>query len=213
MRLKLKPATAMLVMLNIAVAFLMFLPDVSDWIVPAGGVIPIRFMGGDVVLESAVTKIPAIITPLTSPFIHNGLVDALVPSLMLLLMGSMNEKILGWQGVFVLFFGGALASSAVYIVLMQGSMYALTGSYSAISAIVGAYLLLYPTGKPMPWGPLSADQARPLQLLLLWFILNLALSFSVSYEVLVINVAAPVAGFAFGLLFARPLLLWKYRHA
>jgi membrane associated rhomboid family serine protease len=218
MRLKIMPATAILVTLNIVVALMMFLPGFSDWAVPAGGVIPERFFAGDAVLgsaalQSAATTFPAIITPFTAPFIHNGLIDALIPSLMLLLMGSMNEKILGWQGVIVLFFGGAFASAIVYVIMMQGSIYALTGSYSAVSAVIAAYLLLYPVGKPMPWGSLPAEWARPLQLLLFWFIMNLALTLSISYEVLVTRVAAPMAGFAFGLLLARPLLLWKYRHA
>ena len=213
MQLKLTPATSILVAINVFVAICLLWPGSEEQILPAGGLIPARFWGSDTDLAGAATTLPAFLTPFTAPFINSDIFSMLISGLMLLLMGSMNEKILGWRGVLALFFGGALASAIVLVLFLPGSLIAFAGSFDAISAVIAAYLLLYPVGKPMPWGPLTADQARPLQLLLLWFVLNLAMGFSLSYEALIANVAAPVAGFTAGLLLARPLLLWKYRHA
>jgi hypothetical protein len=97
--------------------------------------------------------------------------------------------------------------------LLSESLRTHTGSFNANSAIVAAYLVLHPIAKSRPWRGLSADQARSLQLLLLWLILNLALGFPTSFDALAERVFAPVAAFGAGLLLARPLLLMKYRHA
>ncbi len=212
MKLSLKPATTILVGINVAVGLIMILPGMAEQILAAGGIIPARFFG-EADLGGMAAILPALLTPFTAPFISGGLINVIISGLMLLLMGSMSEKILGWQGVIALFFAGALVSALVLIVFLPGELIAFSGAFNAISAVIAAYLILYPVGKPLPWGPLTADQARPIQLLILWTILNLAMGFSFSYESLIANVAAPVAAFAAGLALARPLLLWKYRHA
>ncbi len=185
----------------------------QEVIEPAGGLIPARFYGSDADLADVATLIPAWLTPFSAPFITTGFIDLLLRSLMLLFLGSMIEKILGWQGVLLLFFAGAIASAAMLVLLTPESLRSNTGSFNANSAIVAAYLVLYPIAKSQPWRGLSADQARSLQLLLLWFFLNLALGFPTSFEALAERVIAPVAAFGTGLLLARPLLLMKYRHA
>ncbi len=193
--------------------FICLFPGMQEVIEPAGGLIPARFYGSDSDLADVATMLPAWLTPFSAPFINTGFIDLLLTSLMLLFLGSLIEKILGWQGVLLLFFAGALASAAALVVLLPGSLRAHTGSFNANSAVVAAYLVLYPIAKSQPWRGLSAEQARSLQLLLLWFILNLALGFPTSYDALAERVIAPVAAFASGLLLARPLLLMKYRHA
>jgi membrane associated rhomboid family serine protease len=213
MQVKLTPATSLLVFINVFVGVCLLWPGVTEIALPAGSIIPARFWGSDVDVTGTVSTLPFFVTPFTAPFIHSNMISMLLSGLMLLLMGSMSEKILGWQGIIVLFYGGALASAAVLVLFLPESFTPYSGAYDATSAVIAAYLLLYPVGKPMPWGPLTAEQARPLQLLLLWFILNLAMGFSLSYESLVSGVLAPVASFAAGLFMARPLLLWKYRHA
>lgn len=202
-----------LVAVSMLIFFIGLFPGMQEVIEPAGGLIPARFYGSDNDLADVATMLPAWLTPLSAPFINIGFMDLLLTSLMLLFLGSMIEKILGWQGVLLFFFAGAIASGVALVLLLPDSLRAYTGSFSANSAIVAGYLVLYPVAKSQPWRGLTADQARSLQLLLLWFILNLALGFPTNFDVLVERVIAPVAAFGTGLLLARPLLLMKYRRA
>ncbi len=212
MQLKLAPFTMVLVTINVIVTVCMLFPIMANYIPVAGGFIPARLLGTNDI-AGTVGIIPAVMTPFTAPFIHSGLLDMLFPSLMLILMGSMNEKILGWRGVCALFFGGASISAIIIGVFLPNSQTIFSGSHDAVSSVIAAYLILYPVGKPKPWGILTADQARPLQLILLWLIINLVTGNVFSYEGFVSTVIAPVAAFTTGIFLARPLLLWKYRHA
>lgn len=202
-----------LALISVFIFFISLFLGMQEVIEPAGGLIPARFYGSDADLADVATILPAWLTPFSAPFINTGFIDLLLTSLMLLFLGSLIEKILGWQGVLLLFFAGAVASAAAPVLLLPGSLRAYTGSFNANSAIVAAYLVLYPIAKSQPWRGLSAEQARSLQLLLLWFILNLALGFPTSFDALAERVIAPVVAFASGLLLARPLLLMKYRNA
>jgi membrane associated rhomboid family serine protease len=213
MQLKLLPASCALAGICILVYLLGFLSGFQDIIEPLGGLIPARFYGSDSDLADIATVLPFWITPFSAPFVSTTFFDLLLPVLILLLLGTMIEKVLGWQGVLALFAAGALASAAVLVVLVPDSLRAYTGSYNANSAIIAAYLVLHPIAPLRPWKGLSADQARGLQLLLLWVILNLITGIPTSYELLVERLIAPVGSFAVGLLLARPLLLMKYRDA
>jgi membrane associated rhomboid family serine protease len=212
-KLTLSPMACALVVISVVVFCIGLFPGFPEVIEPAGGLIPARFHGSDSDLAEVATMLPAWLTPFTAPFINIGFLDLLLRSLMLLFLGSLIEKILGWQGVLLLFFAGAIASAAMLVLLLPESLRAHTGSFNANSAIVAGYLILHPIAKSQRWRGLSADQARSLQLLFLWLILNLAIGFPTSFDALAERVIAPVAAFGAGLLLARPLLLMKYRQA
>jgi membrane associated rhomboid family serine protease len=213
MQMTLKPATSILVIINLIVAIYAFLPGQAEYVLQMGGLIPARFFGDSAGILDNVNFLPVLLTPLTYSFINIGLLNFIVAAMLLLLLGSMNERILGWQGLLILFFTGAVTSAIILILFLPNSFIPFSGSFNAVSAIVAAYLLLYPVGQPKPWAGLSAENARPLQLLILWAVLNLAMSFPTNMELLAANVIAPTASFLAGLLLARPLLLWKYRNA
>jgi membrane associated rhomboid family serine protease len=134
-------------------------------------------------------------------------------------LGNLTEKILGWKAILTLYFGGA-AAAALALVLVAGHVDTpFAGSFNAISAIIGAYLILYPVGVIKTWGSFSPQASRIMQLLILWLFINVATNISVTSDVsgifgnMLISVAPTMASFAFGLFAARPLLLWKYRNA
>jgi membrane associated rhomboid family serine protease len=87
------------------------------------------------------------------------------------------------------------------------------GASGAISGIIGTFVLLFPNKKPKAWGPIPAEYARPLHLTIAWAGLNLALGFVGPSFGIAIAIWSHIGGFIAGLLLARPLLLWRYRHA
>ncbi len=213
MQFSLKPATGAFAAMNLLVYLLCQWPGFMDAIVAGGGVIPFRFYGGGDELGAIATVIPVWLTPLTAPFIHTGLINVLLGTLLLVLLGSMAEKILGWQGMLALFAAGAIAGAATNVMLTPDSMMPITGSSNTNSAVIAAYFILHPIANTAPWGNLSAQQTKYIQLVLLWFIISLATGFPTDYVSLVQAVLAPVFSFAAGMFLARPLLRWKYRNA
>jgi membrane associated rhomboid family serine protease len=134
--------TCALVIISVIVFCIGLFPGLQEIVEPAGGLIPARFYGSDSDLADVATMLPAWLTPFSAPFINIGFLDMLLTSLMLLFLGSMIEKILGWRGVLLLFFAGAIASATVLVLLLPESLRAHTGSFNANSAIVAAYLVL-----------------------------------------------------------------------
>ena len=213
MQFKLKPATGILSALSVLVYFMCQLPGFDEVIAASCGVISVRFYGAGDELGTIATILPVWLTPFTAPFIHTGLFDVILSVLIFILLGSLTEKILGWQGILVLFIGGALTGAASVILLTPDSLLAVTGSANTNAAVIAAYFVLHPIANTVPWGRLSGQQTKYIQLLILWFILSLATGFPTDFESLVQRVLAPVFSFGAGLLLTMPLLRWKYRNA
>jgi membrane associated rhomboid family serine protease len=213
MQFSLKPATGVFAAIGLLIYLLCQWPGLMDVIVAGGGIIPFRFYGSGDELGTIATVIPAWLTPLTAPFINAGLISVVLSTLLLVLLGSMVEKILGWQGILALFAAGAIAGAATNVILTPESMQAITGASNTNSAVFAAYFILHPIVNTAPWGNFSAQQTKYIQLLLLWIIISLATGFPSDYVSLVQTVLAPVVSFAVGMFLAKPLLRWKYRNA
>lgn len=207
------PVTNGLVIANLLVAAVLLIPGWWEHAVMAGGLFPARFGVGNGQFADVPGLVPAFLTPLTSAFLHGGLAHVLLNMMMLLLLGKFVERALGsalYAGLYVI--GAYVASLAEWIAAPQ-SMMPVIGASGAISAIVGAYVLLYPNKQPQPIGPIPASIARPLHLLLGWVLINLGMRFVGPDIGLSIAIWAHIGGFAAGLLLARPLLLWRFRKA
>jgi membrane associated rhomboid family serine protease len=213
MQFKLKPATAFFVSISLVLYLLSLWPDFTDYLQIGGGIIPARFYGSDSDFGAIATVIPVWLTPFTAPFIHSGLLDVVLSSLIFVLLGSMTEEILGWQGIAALVGAGALAGGICVIVLTPDSMQSIIGSRNINAAVIAAYFMLHPIANTAPWGNLSAQQTKYIQLVLLWTILSLATGFPTDFESLAQRVVAPVISFSAGMFLALPLLRWKYRNA
>ncbi len=213
MQFKWKQATGVLAAINLLVYLLCQWPGMMEAAIAGGGVIPLRFYGASDELGAVATVLPVWLTPFTAPFIHTGLINVLFSTLFFVLLGTMAEKILGWQGMLALFAAGAAVGAATIILLTPDSMRAFTGSTNTNSAVIAAYFVLHPIANTAPWGRLSAQQTKYLQLLILWSILSLATGFPTDFASLAQSVLAPVISFGVGLLLTMPLLRWKYRNA
>ena len=213
MRPSLGPLTKIILGLNVAAALLSYLPGIFDIMVLGGGLFPARFVDGDVEFAGIAHLLPVWLTPISSAFLHGGIMHLLFNMLMLLLVGGMVEQVLGGRRFALLYIAGIFASSAAEILAAPHSLSPIIGASGAISAVMASYFLLFPNAPPKNWGAIPAKYARPLQLFLMWAIINLAIGVAGPSMGLSIAIYAHMGGFLAGLLLAQPLLLSKYKNA
>ncbi len=213
MRFPRGPVTNVLVALNVAIALVLLVPVWWQHAVIAGALFPARFGAGASAFADVGFVVPAVLTPISAAFLHGGIAHVVLNMLMLLLIGKMVERVLGPFMYLLLYFIGAYAAAFAEYVVAPNSMIPIVGASGAMSAIIGAYVVLFPNKQPKNWGPIPASIARPLHLLVAWVALNLALGFVAPGLGMGIAIWSHIGGFVAGLLLARPLLLWRYRKA
>ena len=213
MRIPPGPVTNALVALNLATALVLMVPVWWQHAVIAGALFPARFGAGASAFADVGLMVPAVLTPISAAFLHGGIAHVVLNMLMLLLIGKMVERVLGPFMYVVLYFIGAYAAALAEYVVAPNSMIPVIGASGAMSAIIGAYVVLFPNKQPKNWGPIPASIARPLHLLVAWVALNLALGFVAPGLGMGIAIWSHIGGFVAGLLLVRPLLLWRYRKA
>ncbi len=208
------PVTNVLVAFNVAIAVVLMVPDWWQHAVIAGGMFPARFSAeGAAAFADAGIVVPAFLTPISAAFLHGGLAHVILNMLMLLLIGKMVERVLGWPVYLLLYVIGAYAAALAEWIAAPMSMTPVIGASGALSAIIGAYVLLFPNKQPKDWGPVPARIARPLHLLVAWTALNLMIGFVGPGIGLSIAIWSHIGGFLAGMLLVRPMLLWRYRKA
>lgn len=220
MRFPRGPVTNALVALNVAIALVLLVPLWWQHAIVSGGIFPVRLSGDNSAFADIGFLVPAWLTPLSAAFLHGGITHVILNMLMLLLIGKMVERVLGGRLYLALYFIGAYASATTEWVaavmkwpMSIDMMAPAVGASGAISAIIGAYVLLFPNQQPKSWGPIPASIARPLHLTIAWVALNIAIGFVAPDLGMVIAIWSHIGGFLAGLLLARPLLLWRYRKA
>ncbi len=212
MRLTLKPLATILLLVSCAVTLAGLWPGLFEQLLQNGGFFPAQFLDKGTILPDSIFAISVWLTPFTAPFIHGSIFDLLLPGLLLLFLGGMVEDLLGWPGLLLLFITGILAATAAILIVAGDVSRPFFGSFNMVSAIVGAYLILRPNHAMPGWRGLSARNARKLQLLLLWLIINVVINVG-PLDSLLINLVPTMASFTAGIMLAHPLLLWKYRKA
>jgi membrane associated rhomboid family serine protease len=213
MRIPPGPLTNILVAINVVIGLLLIWPPAWEASVMAGALIPARFSGGNSAYLDIPYLLPVWLTPFSSAFLHGGVLHLVLNMAMLLLMGRMTERVLGWQGLGILYVAGIIAAAAVEFLAHPSSQTPVIGASGAISAVIAVYMLLFPNKEPKPWGPIPVAIARPLQLLAMWVLINLMIGFAGPGMGLGIAIWSHIGGFIAGLLLARPLLRWRYRKA
>jgi membrane associated rhomboid family serine protease len=92
-------------------------------------------------------------------------------------------------------------------------MMPMIGASGAVSAVIGAYAMLFGRNKVRVRDPRLALWLHALWLMAGWVALQLLIGFASGAEGLGIAVAAHIGGFLVGVLLARPLLRFRYRKA
>jgi len=90
-----------------------------------------------------IPPVPVWLTPLTSGFVHAGWLHLIFNLMTLLFCGRQVEEVLGGRLLLVLYIIGAYAAAAGQWALAPHSTVPMIGASGAISAIIGAYALIY----------------------------------------------------------------------
>src|ERR1043165_3402327 len=87
--------------------------------------------------------VPVLLTPLTATLVHSGFAHLIMNLAMLLFCGRSVERVLGGTGVVILYLVGAYAAAAAEYPLHPDTTVPMVGASGAISALLGAYPLLF----------------------------------------------------------------------
>jgi membrane associated rhomboid family serine protease len=180
-----------------------------------GGFSPYRFG-----FEGYAPSAPVWLTPLTATLVHAGLGQAGIfhigfNLLILVFCGRPVEAVLGPAGLILLYVTGAYAAAAAHYFQDPQSTAPMIGASGAISAIIGAYAMLFGRNKVKVGNATLALWLNALWLIAAWVALQLIVGVVLSSSGGGVTVAvwAHIGGFLIGILLARPLLLFRYRGA
>jgi len=207
--LRAAPVTLGIAILTAAAWLIASLGGWQDVAAVAGGFIPAR-VGG---LEGDVLPVPVLLTPLTATLVHSGFFHLFFNLLMLLLCGRALEHVLGGRGILILYLVGAYAAAAAQYPVDPGELAPMVGASGAVSALLGAYALLFSQNKVKVADPRLATMLNALWLGAAWIGFQLLIGFTFEGTALRIAIAAHIGGFIAGLVLAKPLLLLKWRGA
>lgn len=142
---------------------------------------------------------------LTALFLHADWAHLLGNLVFLLIFGLPAERVMGpWRFLLLFLLGGAVANLAAVLVI--GAPHRLViGASGAVSAVIGAYLALFPRaslGVVVPLGLFLEFVRAPASLLIgIWALLQIVFAY-IGPAFGAVAWVAHVAGFAFGVLFA-----------
>jgi membrane associated rhomboid family serine protease len=173
-----------------------------------GGFLPARLaFGGDEMLA------PFWITPLTATFLHANLLHLFFNLLILVFCGRPTEAVVGTPGAAILYVLGAYAAAAAQYAVDPTSAVPMIGASGAISAVLGAYAILFGRNKVKVSNARLAMLLNALWLMAAWVVLQVIVGITFANAGIGVAVAAHIGGFAVGLVLANPLLLFRYRRA
>jgi membrane associated rhomboid family serine protease len=118
----------------------------------------------------------------------------------------------GAGGIAILYLVGAYAAAATQWAFAPASAVPMIGASGAISAVVGAYAVLFGRRRAKRLGPIPAHIVHIVWLAAAWIGIQLLIGFAGMGGVTV-AIGAHIGGFVAGLVLARPLLRWRYRRA
>ncbi len=208
-------ATALLATLMVAAfIWITLLPDDAAW---RATLLRWGTLSGSVTEWRAAMRDQRLLTLVSALFIHLGPVHLIGNLLFLFIFGLPAERSLGpWRFLLLFLAGGALANLAAAL-LMGTPARAIIGASGGVSAVIGAYLALFPNarlGVVVPLGVWLEFIKVPAALLIgLWAALQLAFTF-VGPSFGAVAWWAHLAGFGVGLLYAlvmKPALARRSR--
>lgn len=209
-------ATAIITIATLLVSALLILSGTLPYWAVNAGFIPLRLtdFGSP---SDHLFAVPAWATPLTATLIHGGWAHIGLNLIMLVYCGQFTERAIGAGGIVILYLVGAYAAAVGHWAMDPRSIAPMVGASGAISAIVGAYALLYGQRQAKAIGPVPAGVVHVAWLAAAWIGIQLLMGiagFGASVGATgPIAIGAHIGGFLAGLVLARPLLLWRYRRA
>ncbi len=204
------PFLKVIIAANVLVHILLLLLQAQDAAFAQAGFVPFMATAG----QWLTLPVPTLLTPLTAAFVHSGLMHLALNMLMFLICGKPLEAALGWRAMAVLYVIGAYVAAAVEWAFDPYSLVPMVGASGAISAVIGAYALVFSEQKVKAIGPVPGYFVRVLWLLAAWTLIQFlfGVAFGLS-DGMSLAVGAHIGGFLAGLVLVRPLLRWRYHGA
>lgn len=172
------------------------------------GFIPARF--GSELIAPPGTLLPFFLTPLSSAFLHGGVLHLVFNLLVLLFIGRQLEVPLGAKAMAVLLVLGAYAGAFAQFLADPQSTVPMIGASGAISAVIAVFALIFSRSQAPAIGPIPSHWVRALWLAAAWIGVQLLIGFAGGGGFGAVAIWAHVGGFLAGLLIARPLLRWRF---
>ncbi len=204
--------TLALTVANVAVFVLLGLLQLQYPAISWGAFVPARVAD----LTNGAGSAPLWLTPLTAAFLHANIIHLAFNLLILVFCGRPTEAVLGPVGFIILYLLGAYVAAATHYAIDPRSLSPMIGASGAISAVLGAYAILFGRNKVKVANPKLAVALNALWLMAAWIALQLIVVFTFagfSGGTLQIAVGAHIGGFILGVALANPLLLLRYRKA
>jgi len=155
-----------------------------------------------------------LLTPLTATLLHAGFFHLLFNLIIFLFCGRAVEGALGPFNLVILYLVGAYAAAAGQFAVEPMGINPMIGASGAISAVIGAYAMLFGRNRVPVRDPRLALWLNVLWLLAAWVVLQVAMAIVlIAGQGILLAVGAHIGGFVAGVILARPLLLWRYRKA
>ncbi|HEY7670738.1 MAG TPA: rhomboid family intramembrane serine protease [Gammaproteobacteria bacterium] len=180
-------------------------PDGAEAAVYSLGLVP-AVLFGSAELPADIRTVPALMTPITSMFLHGGFLHLAGNMLYLWVFGDNIEDRMG-PGRFLLFYVlCGIAAAFAQALFDMDSRIPMIGASGAVSGVLGAYLLLYPRTPVLVAIPLFivlyTFHVPAVIVLGIWFVGQLLSSLAQAGEAGV-AFRAHVGGFVAGLLLIR----------
>ncbi len=172
------------------------------------GFIPARFDAELIVPPG--TLLPFFLTPLSSAFLHGGVLHLAFNLVVLLYIGRQLEAPLGSAATAVLLVFGAYAGAFAQWLAEPQSTVVMVGASGAISALIAVFALIFSRSHAPAIGPIPSHWVRALWLAAAWIGVQLLIGFAGGSGFGAIAIWAHVGGFLAGLVLARPLLRWRF---
>ena len=180
-----------------------------------GGFIPARFE-----LTQDGSLAPFWLTPLTATLIHANIIHLGFNLLILVFCGRRVENVLGPASLVILYLLGAYAAAGAQYLTDPHSLVPMIGASGAISAVLGAYAMLFGRNRVSVVSGRLAVWLNALWLMAAWVILQVMVGiasaqggFPFTGEGMAIAAAAHIGGFMVGVILANPLFRFRWRKA
>lgn len=138
------------------------------------GAVPSVIFGHAALPEEAAVGFPAVFTLVTSMFLHGGWMHLLGNMLYLWIFGNNVEDAMGHAKFVVFYVLSGILAALSHALTDPSSDIPMVGASGAISAVLGAYLLLYPRARVLVMLPAIGMTRVPAGIVLgMWFVTQL----------------------------------------
>jgi membrane associated rhomboid family serine protease len=208
-------ATAAIAIATAACWLIVAVLGLDLWAMAWGGFVPARLALSD---DGSVA--PFWLTPLTATLVHANLVHLAFNLIILVFCGRRVENVLGPASLLILYVLGAYAAAGAQYLADPYSFQVMIGASGAISAVLGAYAMLFGRNRVSVVSGRLAVWLNALWLMATWVILNVIVGIVSAQGGLpftgkgvVVAAGAHIGGFVIGVILANPLLRFRWRKA